>query len=176
MRESIFDQFLDRTTKAALELAAESDVLELARLPAPGVGLYFASFAVQYLALRPGGNIDVADGPLEVMIRLGPEYLRQVHALEVVQVRQGDYFHPNFRWPVLCVGEIRPGMPLPVLLRHIYEIVSYQNFATDDGLSVLACQRLREEPALLDRLPRPPRLTRRRLNLGGEMITLCEGK
>jgi len=38
-----------------------------------------------------------------------------------------------------------------------------------DGLEV--CRRLRDEPALLDRLPRPRRLTRRRLELSGELVT-----
>ncbi len=94
-----------------------------------------------------------------------------MHALEVVQVRQAEWFHPNYRWPVLCVGEIRPGMPLPMMLRHVYEILTYQNFATDDGLNGEACRRLRDEPALLDRLPRPRRLTRRRLELSGELVT-----
>jgi hypothetical protein len=171
MAGSIYDEFLDRTTRAGLELAAQSDVLVLVRLPVSGVGLYFASFQVPYLARRPGRAIEVADGPLEIMIHLGPDYLRQVHALEVVQVRQCDLLHPNFRWPVLCVGDLRPGMPLPMLLRHTYEILTYQNFATDDGLDGEACQRLRDEPALLDRLPRPSRLTRRRLELSGDLVT-----
>ncbi len=77
MERSIFDEFLDRTTRAGLELAAESDVLELVRMPVRGVGLYFAAFGVPYLALRSGGTIGVADGPLEVMIHLGPDYLRR---------------------------------------------------------------------------------------------------
>ena len=58
---------------------------------------------------------------------------------------------------------------LPMLLRHVYEILTYQNFATDDGLDGEACRRLRDEPALLDRLPRPRRLTRRWLELSGEL-------
>jgi hypothetical protein len=169
MTGSIFDEFLERTTQAALGLAAESDVQALMRLPLPGVGLYVAAFNVPYLACQPEGAIAVMDGPLEVMIHLGPGYLRQVHPLEVVQVGQAQFWHPNYRWPVLCVGEVRPGMPLPSLLRHVYEIITYQNFATDDGLDGEACRRLRDEPALLDRLPRPPRLTRRRLELRGEL-------
>jgi len=162
---SIFAEFLDHTTRAGLDLAAESEVLNLGRLPAPGEGLFLAEFKVSYLARKTGGRIDVADGPLPVMIRMGPDYLRRAEPLETVQVGQPDFVHPNFRWPVLCVGELRPGMTLPTLLRHIYEIVTYQNYATDDGLDPEACTRLRDDPRLLDRLPRPPRLVRRRLEM-----------
>ena len=168
MGNSIFDDFLDATHHAAQALAAESDVLELHRLPIPGEGVFIAEFATSYLAHRGEGRIEVASGPLGVLIHLGPRYLQMVSPLEVVQVRETDFFHSNFRFPVLCVGELRPGMPLPQLLRHIWEIVSYQNFATDDGLNPVACQRLRDEPELLDRLPRPPRLVRRRVELVAE--------
>jgi hypothetical protein len=161
---SIFDEFLEHTTRAGLDLAAQSDVLELGRIPAPGEGLFLAEFKIGYLARREGGQIVVSDGPLPVLIRMGPDYLRRAEPLETVQVGQVDFFHPNFRWPVLCVGEVRPGMTLPTLLRHIFEIVTYQNYATDDGLDPEACIRLRDDPRLLDRLPRTPRLIRRRLD------------
>jgi hypothetical protein len=160
---SIFDEFLEHTTRAGLELAAQSDVLELARYPEPGVGLFLARFKVAYLARGAGGQVAVAPGPLPIMLRMDPEYLRRAEPLQTVQVSRPDFFHPNFRWPVLCVGEVRPGMPLPTLLRHIYEIVTYQNYATDDGLDPEACARLRDDPRLLDRLPRPPRLVRHHL-------------
>ncbi|HEV3122707.1 MAG TPA: hypothetical protein VGY53_12420, partial [Isosphaeraceae bacterium] len=91
--------------------------------------------------------------------------LRRVAPLEIVQVGNQAFFHPNFRWPVLCVGEVRPGMMLSTLLRHVFEIVTYQNYATDDGLDAEACIRLRNEPGLLDRLPRVPRLLRRALEV-----------
>ncbi len=160
---SIFEDFLAHTTQAGLELAARSDILELGRIPAPGEGLFLAEFKVGYLARREDGRIEVSDGPLEVLIRMGPDYLRRAEPLETVQVGQLDFVHPNFRWPVLCVGAVRPGMTLPTLLRHVFEIVTYQNYATDDGLDPEACVRLRDDPRLLDRLPRPPRLVRRRL-------------
>jgi len=168
---SIFDEFLARMTQAGLALADESDVMKLVRLPLAGMGLFVAVFEVPYLAQSPIGVVGVATGPIEVMIHLGPDYLRQVNAMEVVQIRQAGFFHPNFRWPVLCLGGIRPGTSLPMLLRHVYEIITYQNFSTDDGLNGEACRRLRDEPSLLDRLPPAPRLTRRRLELHGELIT-----
>ena len=104
-----------------------------------GAGLFLARFQVAYLARPQRGQIGVAPGPLTVMIRIGPDYLRHAEPLETVQVGNQDFFHPNFRWPVLCVGSLRPGMALPTLLRHIFEIVTYQNYATDDGLDPEAC-------------------------------------
>jgi len=171
MAVSIVDEFLTRTAQAGHKLAEESDIMTLSRVPIAGAGLFAASFAIPYLALGPGRFVGIAAGPIEVMIHLGPDYLRQVNPLEVAMIAQADFFHPNFRWPVLCLGAIRAGTPLPVLLRHVYEIITYQNFSTDDGLNPEACQRLRDEPALLDRLGRAPRLTRRRIELDGELIT-----
>jgi hypothetical protein len=165
MTPSIFDEFLDRTTQAGLSLAERSDVVRVSRRPVPHVGLYLAEFAVPYLSRGPGGWIDLAPGPLHVAIRLGPGYLRAVHPLEIAQVREFDFFHPNFAWPVLCLGEVRPGTGLDKLLKHLFEIVTYANFSTDDGLDPEACDRLRAEPWLLDRLPRAPRLLRRPVEL-----------
>jgi hypothetical protein len=165
MGESIFSDFLEHTTRGGMDLADRSDVLDVKRLRAAGEGLFLASFQVAYLARLARGQIGVAPGPLAVMIRIGPDYLRHAEPLETVQVGNQEFFHPNYRWPVLCVGELRPGMPLATLLRHIFEIVTYQNYATDDGLDPVACARLREEPELIDRLPRPPRLLRRRLEI-----------
>ena len=68
-------------------------------------------------------------------------------------------------WPVLCVGGITAGTPLEKLCRHIYEIVTYQNYSTDDSLNPVAAIRLRDEPEVLDQLPAPPRLVRRPLSL-----------
>ena len=165
MGGSIFTDFLEHTTRGGMELADHSDVLDLKRLHAPGEGLFLARVQIAYLARQQRGQIGIAPGPLAVMIRMGPEYLRHAQPLETVQVGNQEFFHPNYRWPVLCVGELRPGMPLAILLRHIFEIVTYQNYATDDGLDPVACARLRDQPELLDRLPRTPRLMRRRLDI-----------
>ena len=162
MDETIFAEFLENSAREAQELAARSDVLGIFRLPVPGAGLFLARFALPYLVQLPDGAIGVSPGPLHVAIHFGPEYLQRVSPLEVVQVRELDLFHPNFLWPVLCVGAVRPGMSLTCLARHIFEILSYENYATDDGLHPEACVRLREEPRLLETLPRRPRLVRRR--------------
>lgn len=163
--QSIFDEFLDEMARAGAELAAQSDILRLTRLPVPHVGIFLAEFDLPYLARRPGGGLEVAAGPLGVVIHFGTDYLRRASPLEVVQVREMDIWHPNVRWPVLCVGDVQAGMALPFLLRHVYEVLTYQNFALDDALEPEAACRLREDPALLDLLPPPPRLVRRRLDL-----------
>lgn len=163
--DSIFNDFLEHTTKQAQELAADSDVLVLDRLAIPGEAIFVAEFLVPYLCRTHEGDVKVDAGPVGVAVRLTPEYLRSVSPLEVAQVREPYFFHPNIRWPGMCVGDVRPGMPLAKLLKHIFEIVTYQNFATDDGLNPEACARLRDQPQLLDMLPKPPRLVRRKLQL-----------
>ena len=102
MAVSIVDEFVTRTTHAGFKLAQESDIMTLRRVAIAGAGLFAASFAIQYLARGPGREVRIAAGPIEVMIHFGPDYLRQVNPLEVAMVAQADFFHPNFRWPVLC--------------------------------------------------------------------------
>jgi hypothetical protein len=162
---TIFDEFLEYTTRAGQELAARSDVLELERLPVRCEGLFLARYAVSFLVRSEDGRIAVAPGPLPVLIRMSPAYLATVNPLEIAQIPERMFWHPNYRWPVLCLGEVRPGMMLPTLIRHVFEIVTYQNFATDDGLNGEACYRLRNEPGLLAMLPRAPRLVRRSLEV-----------
>ncbi|GEM_PF-2228056 len=165
MSDPIFANFVEHTVTGARELAAASDVMTFAYLPLDDESLFLVEFRIPYIVQQPNGVIASAPGPLGIAVRLTPEYLNHVDPLLIAQVRDPDFFHPNHRWPVLCVGGIRPGTPLAQAIRHIYEIVTYQNFATDDGLNPAACQRLRDEPSLIDRLPKPPRLVRRQLDL-----------
>jgi hypothetical protein len=163
---TIFDDFLKHTHEEALALAAQSNVMKLSRLPLPGVGLWIAEFDIAYLRQRADGAIERAPGPVAVAIRFGPDYLRKVSPpTGVVQIREPDFFHPNIAWPVVCVGGLAPGTALAHVLRQVWEIITFVNFATDDGLNPVACRRLCEEPGLLALLPRPPRLVRRQLQV-----------
>lgn len=162
---SIFQDFLDETHAAAQELAERSDVMRLQRLPLPGMGLWVASFDLPYLRQEQDGTVRFVQGPLEAAIQLGPAYLTDARPVGIVQVANGDLFHPNYRFPFLCVGEVRPGLGLPSVLRHVFEILSYQNYATDHGLNPLACRYLVDHPEVLDLLPPAPRLLRRELEL-----------
>ncbi len=164
---SVFEDFIEHSDRAGQSLAEQSDVMILCRFPMPGVGLWIAEFKVPYLAQRADGSIAVAPGPLVISIRFGPDYLRVVSPFEIVQVREWDLFHPNHRAPILCAGDVKPGMPLPQVVRHVYEIITYQNMATDDGLNLAACHRLRDEPQLLDLLDHLP-LVRRTLQVVSE--------
>ena len=170
MADSIFMEFLEQETREARRLAEQSDVLTLVRVPIPFEGLFLAEFKVPYLVLGPDGAIDVAPGPVGVMIRMEPDYLLHVDPLGFAQIREPQFFHPNHRWPALCVGEVRPATSLRHALTHLYDIICYRNYATDDALDPVAAYRLREEPEVLDRLPKPPRLVRRKLELSCELI------
>lgn len=165
-QSTILDGYLSTQLPQVEGLAESSDILAVRTVPFGGGTIVEARFDVPYLRWSTDGAVTCADGPVEIAIRIGPDYLRAIDPLTVVQVGAIDFWHPNVLWPVVCVGEFRPGMPLVQLLRHVFEIVTYQNFATDDALNPLAAQRLRDEPELLERLlPRTPRLVRRRLAL-----------
>ena len=72
---SIFTQFLDHTADAAFEMAENSDVMQLHRVPAGGEGIFLAEFSISYLALRARGRVDVVPGPVGVAIRMGARLL-----------------------------------------------------------------------------------------------------
>jgi hypothetical protein len=159
--DTIRDAAIPRMLADARAFADNSDAFELTGVSETATELFLLFLLhVHYLSRSLSGATGVAPGPLRVVIRIGPDYLRFGEPLNTVQVQNVDALHPNLKWPVLCVGSLRPGMPLPILLRHIYEILTYQNVSTSDGLDMEACLLLQRDPGLVNQLPKPPRLQR----------------
>src|SRR5262249_4898671 len=79
-----------------------------------------------------------------------------------------NVWHPNVLGALLCVGKMATGVQLKDLIHQIYEILTYQNWASHDGLNLDAMQWARNNQAQfpIDRRP----LKRRALKLQAEPI------
>lgn len=180
MLDGIFKSFLEDGLRRAMEIASESDILEV--IPHPSYSpslLYLLVFNdVAYLRDSGDNNINVSRGIVCVEIRFPLDYLRSTDSnlylktatiLDPSSLLHPDpyLFHPNYD-PVsgcICLGaDFLPGTPLNNLIFHIYDIISYSNYSTDErnGLNAVACRYLRDHPEVISNLRIMP-LRRRRL-------------
>ena len=110
-----------------------------------------------------------------VGIHFPSDYLRSVDPFAILRwfapptPEHPDVFvwHPNIsvKAPLICAGQISPGMSLVDLLHQLYEIISYQRYTPNefDSLNKECCAWARENSELFPTDNRP--LKRRKLNL-----------
>ena len=84
--DPVLRAFLERQRQAGLQLAAESDILELQPLdnPAGPPHRYQARFHCTSALRQPDGHVVPAKAIFDVRIAFPPDYLRRVHPLRVV--------------------------------------------------------------------------------------------
>jgi hypothetical protein len=76
-----------------------------------------------------------------VGIHLPADYLRHVEPIQLVcWMLPVEVWHPNIRVPFVCLGRIAPCTPLVEIIYQLYEIGTYQNYATGDALNSDAAQ------------------------------------
>jgi hypothetical protein len=137
--DPVFRAFLGAQVEAGLDLARQSDVLELVPLGHQPIQRFLARFSCRGLV---GGNgMPVGDaGDFGVGITFPDHYLRRALVPEVVTlIHPVNLFHPNARFPFICVGHLAPGLPLVALLYQIFEIITYHKYNLLDGLNPEAC-------------------------------------
>jgi hypothetical protein len=165
MPDKIMTGFLQAQLAAGLALARSSDIVRLRTEPGPLPQRYIAEFRCKTLLAGPTGSVAPGTG-CEVLIWFQDDYLRRAEVPEVVSlIRPVNLYHPNVRFPFICVGRLKPGTPLVDLLYQIFEIVTYQKITMNErnALNFAACQWAR---ANLSRLPLERRpLKRRAVNL-----------
>jgi hypothetical protein len=166
MNDPVLKGFLGRQLAAGLELASQSDLLDL--LPvARGNNMaprqYVARFHCKGLVHGSDGDVTEA-AEFHVGISFPPDYLRRAEPVQVLTwLNPPEVFHPNIRPPVICVGRIAPGTELVDLVYQCFEIITYHNWASHDALNPDAAQwaRNHQNRFPVDRRP----LKRRRLTL-----------
>jgi ubiquitin-protein ligase len=162
----VIEAFLRAQFREGMDLAEQSDLLDLVPLdPPPVVRRYIACFHCTGLVRAPSGEI-VEANQFAVAIAFPDDYLRWAEPSQVLTwLSPREVFHPNIsnRGPFICIGRMGPGTALVDLLYQIHEIITY-NKATvreDDALNVDACQWARANAARLpvDRRPLKRRRT-----------------
>ncbi len=152
MNDPVLEVFLNQQLVEGLELAAQSDLLEL--LP-QALDRYIAIFRCKGLVRAEGGDIAEAS-EFHVGIWFPADYCRHADPFQVLTwLYPFNVFHPNIRPPLICVGKIPPSTGLCDLLFQCYEIITYFNWAPHDGLNPAACQWARghQERFPVDRRP-----------------------
>ena len=161
MPDPILTAFLKSSHKAAMALAAASDRVVL--IPEPGKlpQRYVAEFHCRGLAREASGQI-VEANLFRVGIVFHDDYLKtkpnSMRVLTWLEPAHGT-FHPNVRGHLVCAGNLRMGTDLVSILFQLYEIITYQKFATADPLDPAAAEFAR---ANIARFPIDSRPLRRR--------------
>ena len=180
MTDRIFAAFLHEQNRAGLELAAESDLLDLIPGGPPGQppDHYLARFSCRGLVRDRGGEVREAESFM-VGIRFPSDYLLRVRVPEVVWwLDPITVFHPNVTSGMspgfICLGRVTPGTSLVSIIQQVFDIITYKKvtYREDDAINRDACTWTR---ANKNRLPIDDRpLRRRRLVLNVER--LAEGR
>ncbi len=159
-RGTIWESFLRHQYAEITELVANSDVVEILQHSPIPPDLYVLRFHCKGL-VKTADGIEEADW-FDVGIRFPEDYQRRVEVAEVVTVLwPPGIYHPNIRFPFMCLGHVHPGTDLKDLVYQIYEILSFNNYSVHEGnaLNPEACSWARRNQA---RFPLERRPLRRR--------------
>ena len=159
--DKILAAFLGRQYEDGMALARDSDLLELVPVGPTPVQRYVARFNCSGLRRAPDGTITEARGA-EVGIYFPDDYLRRTDPYQIlVWLGPSDAWHPNISncAPVVCLGRLGPGTRLVEILYQLYEVITYQRYATHDALNQDAAAWARQNQ---DRFPVDGRPLKRR--------------
>ena len=98
----------------------------------PGANLA-SYFCLPYLYQKPSQRVqrchkDRVEADLfDVGIRFPNDYLRRANPFEVLTWPNPPHaWHPNIRFPAICVGRLLPGTCLTDILLQVHEIITYR--------------------------------------------------
>jgi hypothetical protein len=161
MKDLVRDGFLRSMFEHGMAYAAQSDIFRLEPCMGDPPFAYACHFAAPCYVRRPSGEIALHEGGFTIGIAFPPDYLRLpvVPSQAVLQfIQPVEVWHPNVRWPFICIGRIAPGTDLLELVLRCYELTTFQRKANPtewDALNPEACRWARSrwpvEPAC--RLP-----------------------
>jgi hypothetical protein len=161
MPDRILSAFLRKSHKAAMALAAASDVLVLVPEAGQLPQRYIAEFHCRGLVHHPAGEI-VEANLFRVGVAFHDDYLKTKpnSARVLTWLAPATIFHPNVKSPFICAGDLRMGTDLVSILFQLHEMIVYRKFATADALDPVAAEFAR---ANIGRFPLDTRPLRRRM-------------
>ena len=164
--DKILECFLRKQFVEVMALAAESDIVTA--VPVAGLlpDRYILDFRCRGL-ICDGGEPQIHEH-FVVGVFLPETYLRDEFKVSDIITVLGPHnlFHPNVRFPVICLGEdMVAGTPLTDIVFQLYEVLTYQRLTMDEShaFNHVACQWARANPGRIPLETRP--LKRRTLDL-----------
>ena len=160
----IFNSFLVDSFNKGMEIARESDVLDILYddTSNPPWRYLLLFKGIEYLLHNHSGIVETVRSLVPVEVHFPPDYLRTADPglyLKIAKIvdpltlrrPNAGFFHPNYDplTGAICLGaKFAPGTSLPVLIFHIYSIITYENYSVDERncLDPAAARYLRENP------------------------------
>jgi hypothetical protein len=136
--DPILKLFLETQARAASQLSAESDLVDVTALD---LQHYVATFRCLGLVRDASGAVREHDR-FKIGIYLPESYQHLPPFPEILTwLEPREVWHPNIRPPFLCIGPIARGTPLVELLHRSYEVITFENvtMGEDNALNVPAC-------------------------------------
>jgi hypothetical protein len=153
--DPIFEAWLEENCARGLALARDSDLLELTPVGGNPPQKYRAEFRCRGLIRDAGGNIVEADRFL-VGISFPEDYQDEADAYRVFTwLEPRSIWQSNILPPLVCLTHLAPGSELVTLLHGVFELVTWQKYATHDALNQPAAQWARNRPVTLPVDKRP---------------------
>ena len=137
--DKVMHGFLAKQYRQALDFVGSSDLVSLAPVSGDPPDRFIAHFTCTGLVRRGSEVVEAND--FTVGIWFPPDYLWKADSLLNLSWLEPDTIvHPNVgRGPLrkegplaICIGEMRPGMPLVDILIQIAEVISYRNVEMDE--------------------------------------------
>jgi len=176
--DTVFERFLKNAKVEAQELQDNSDNL----LIVPDAGnpsyRYMVTFKKMSYLIQDKQGVRLITAPLNVIINFPEDYLHSLDSnlyLKIVKLLRPDFFHPNAKFPVVCLGHeflmTSPG--LTEIVSHLYNILTYRNMNVSeaDALNIEACEYLREHGDIIQKINVIP-LRRKKLNVSIKVVDL----
>jgi len=136
----IMQLFLEKQEAEGLALAARSDLIEVAPIGERPYQRFIVRFFCKTLLKTREGIYEY--DRVDIGIQFPLDYWQRAEPPEVVTLLgPANVFHPNVRFPFVCVGSLNPGTSLVDLIYQIYEILTFQKVTMreDDALNGEAC-------------------------------------
>ena len=149
--DAIFSSFLEEQEREALEMARESDLLDVECVGSRPYQHFLLRFYCQ-------GLVQTSDGIAEAeLFEIGVFYPLDFHERanpgEVLTLLGPvNVFQPAIRFPFICPGRLMPGTSLTDLILQCFEILTWAKvtMSEDDALNPAACKWARQN---IDRFP-----------------------
>jgi hypothetical protein len=141
----IEQEFLAAQLREALELASESDLVDVLPL---GPRTYAVRFQCKGLVQERDGTVHEADR-FVVEIQLGKDHLRVKPGPMIMRMAHpANCFSANIVAPLMCGGDLGIGVSVVDLIYQAFEMITWQNVTIreEDALNRAACQWARSHP------------------------------
>ena len=153
MRDPVYRSFLRRAAEDVRAINADSDRVRLAAdTPGELCDRYAGHFSgIEHLECSAADGVRVTSEPISFALFIPEDYLRSTDPNLQFRVARAysPVLHPNIRGSLVCLGEgFFPGTPLRALVEQLHLIFSSHVFATQDALSIRACDQPKKNPWL----------------------------